>query len=310
MRFRLPSFLVPVLLLVLSLTLSACSVGESTATPFTQPQPVVQPTVISTIAPTAAAKLAPTTAVAAAQPVAPAKPKEYLPAYGCLPAITVTDTVVQACMDKPEPTQYDTLMVTTRMSKDGLPIAGAPVKTTWNYKTSRPECSAVSNADGIGFCQRNIGDATLGFRVVVEVQFDYNGQGHRGETSFTPARPGVPPPTATAVPPAPTAIPAVQPAAKAPAQAPAGVKFTSVRGGSPGGYASVSVQTAPGANCSISYTTPHGTDSRAAGLVDKQANGAGVVSWSWKIGTNTYAGTGEVDVTCNGASASASITIN
>src|SRR5205823_2990735 len=99
--------------------------------------------------------------------------------------------------------------------------------------------------------------ATLGFRVVVEVQYDFDGQGHRGETSFTPAKIGFPPPTATAVPKPPTPTP-IPPAAK---PAPAGVQFTSVRGGSPGGFASVTVQTAPNANCSITYITPHGTNS-------------------------------------------------
>ncbi len=307
MRRRLPSLLVPVLLLVLSLLLSACSVGGSTATPYAGALPLaVQPTAAATTAPTIAASPTVLPKVAAAQPTTAAKATEYLPAYGCLPAITVTDVVIQSCIDKPEPTQYDTLQITTRMSKDGLPIAGANIKTTWDYKTSRPECSAVSNAEGIGFCSRNIGSAILGFRVVVEVQYDYNGQGYRGETSFTTAKAGIAPPTATAIPVPPTPTP-LPPTAK-PAPAP-GVQFTSVQGGRPGAYASVSVQTASGASCSITYYTPKGTDSVAQGLVDKSANGAGVASWSWKIGTNTSPGTGRVNVNCNGASASTPITI-
>ncbi|OJV91590.1 MAG: hypothetical protein BGO39_20655 [Chloroflexi bacterium 54-19] len=303
MKLRLAYLLAPIFL-TLSLLLSACGVGDATSTPFVeQPAATVAPAPTATVTAPAAQKQP------AAVPAKPAQSKEYLPAYGCLPAITVTDVVVQACMDKPEPTQYETLQITTRMSKDGLPIAGAPIKTTWDYKTTRAECTTTSDSQGLGFCYRNIGAATLGFRVVVEVQYDYNGQGYRGETSFTTAHAGVAP-TAVPAPPTPTPLPpVVKTAAPKQAPAPAGVQFTSVQGGRPGAYASVTVQTAPGASCSISYTTPHGTDSTAAGLVNKNANGAGVASWSWKIGTNTYTGTGEVDVTCNGNSASASITI-
>jgi hypothetical protein len=207
MRYRLPTFLIPVLLLALSLSLAACGVGTSTSTSYVPAAPAVPATAIPTASPTAISTLTPT-----AVPTA-AKATKVLPAYGCLPTITILDTVVQACMDKPNPDQNDNLVVTTRMSMAGKPIAGAPVKTTWNYRTVRSECTTTSNTDGIGFCQRNIGDATLGYRVIVEVQYDYQGKGYRGETSFTPA--GVAPPAVAS---APTAIPAEPPLAPAPAK--------------------------------------------------------------------------------------------
>jgi micrococcal nuclease len=83
----------------------------------------------------------------------------------------------------------------------------------------------------------------------------------------------------------------------------------SVTGGSPGGYASVEVRTNPGADCSIRYVTPHGTISRAAGLVNQTADSDGNVSWTWKIGSHTEPGTGSVTVTCNGSSATTAISI-
>jgi hypothetical protein len=173
---RLSSLLVPVLLLVV--LLAAC--GDSTVTEgATQPAaatPTIKPTVKATVA---AATAIPTTAAAT-------KATEYLPAYGCLPAITIVDTVVQACMDKPGPNQNDTLQITTRMSMAGSAVVGAPIKTTWNLKSGKVECSMTSNAGGLGFCTRNIGSAEVGFRVVVEVQYDYKGVGYRAETSFTP----------------------------------------------------------------------------------------------------------------------------
>jgi len=87
------------------------------------------------------------------------------------------------------------------------------------------------------------------------------------------------------------------------------VQFTAVDGASPGRYASVSVQTSPNASCTIDYVTPHGTDSVAAGLVPKNADANGQISWVWLIGGRTYPGTGTVTVTCGGTSASASIDI-
>jgi hypothetical protein len=113
------------------------------------------------------------------------------------------------------------------------------------------------------------------------------------------------PPSATDTPIAPAATqPAAQPGANT-----SGVTFTSVTGAAPGGVARAAVQTSPGASCSISYVTPHGTNSTAQGLYPKTADGAGQVSWSWNIGTSTQPGTGTVSVTCNGVSASESITI-
>jgi len=103
-----------------------------------------------------------------------------------------------------------------------------------------------------------------------------------------------------------TCIGAAPVAAPAPS---AGVSFVSVVGTSPGRVASVTVQTAPGASCSIVYVTPRGTVSVAQGLSPKTADASGRVSWAWLIGTRTYSGTGSVTVTCNGVSASAGIGI-
>jgi hypothetical protein len=212
MRPRLSSLLAPVLFLVVSLSLVAC------ADPTTALQSQRAPTVQPTLGP-------PTTALQpqrapAVQPTLSPPPTEYLPPYGCLPAITIIDVVVQACMNNPNPAQYDTLMITTRMSVGGMPVAEAPVKTTWYHSTGRQECLTTSNSEGIGFCSRNIGNDTINFRVVVEVQYDYNGIGHRGETSFTPvgpavSNPGIPLPTTAPTAPA-RPVPTVAPPANSP----------------------------------------------------------------------------------------------
>jgi hypothetical protein len=88
------------------------------------------------------------------------------------------------------------------------------------------------------------------------------------------------------------------------------VTIVSVEGGIVGGPATLSAQAPPGASCSISYTTPAGTQSTAAGLVLKAADSSGQVSWAWTIGSSTRPGTGGVTVTCSpGGAATATIAI-
>jgi hypothetical protein len=86
--------------------------------------------------------------------------------------------------------------------------------------------------------------------------------------------------------------------------------FVTVQGASPGGSASVTIHAEPGATCcSIIYTTPAGTRSKASGLGSKTANAQGTVSWTWFIGPNTRSGTGKITVECNGKNASMDIVI-
>jgi len=77
-----------------------------------------------------------------------------------------------------------------------------------------------------------------------------------------------------------------------------------VVGAPPGGNASASVQTSPGASCSITYVTPSGAVSGAQGLEPKTADANGFASWTWKIGPSTKPGTGTVKVTCDCVTAS------
>ena len=88
-----------------------------------------------------------------------------------------------------------------------------------------------------------------------------------------------------------------------------GVRFTSVVGAAPGGVASATVETAPGASCSIVFLTPKGTKSEADGLVPQTASADGTASWNWSISAATNPGVGTVTVTCACAIESASIRI-
>lgn len=102
-----------------------------------------------------------------------------------------------------------------------------------------------------------------------------------------------------------TSVPIIQPTQPpvVDTQPPPAPAFTLINLTSPinaGQTASASIQTTPGANCFISYHTPSGTDSTAAGLGAITADGNGICSWSWEIGGNTNSGTGRVTISAGG----------
>lgn len=66
-----------------------------------------------------------------------------------------------------------------------------------------------------------------------------------------------------------------------------------------GGEASVTVKTKPYASGSIEVDYKSGP-SKAKGLGPKKANGQGVISWSWKVGSNTTPGTYNVIIRLGG----------
>jgi hypothetical protein len=61
--------------------------------------------------------------------------------------------------------------------------------------------------------------------------------------------------------------------------------------------ATLTVSTAPGANCSIVVHYNSGP-SRAKGLIPKLASSSGRVSWTWRVGSNTTPGRWPIIVTC------------
>jgi len=91
--------------------------------------------------------------------------------------------------------------------------------------------------------------------------------------------------------------------------APSAVSFLDVVGGRPGQSGTVVVQAAPGAHCTIDLVTSHGLVSAAPGLVAKDADASGHVSWTWPIGAGLDLGVGAVTVACDGASATTEIVI-
>ena len=75
-----------------------------------------------------------------------------------------------------------------------------------------------------------------------------------------------------------------------------------------GSNATLQAKTSANTSCSIEVDYMSGP-STAAGLVTKNSDGAGNVSWTWKVGANTTPGAWPITVTCGGGSAQTRITV-
>lgn len=76
----------------------------------------------------------------------------------------------------------------------------------------------------------------------------------------------------------------------------------------PGEYASVTVQTAPGASGTIEVDYESGP-SKSTSLVPQTADSQGYITWEWKVGTRTTLGTWLVIITVNGKSIQVSLNV-
>ena len=95
---------------------------------------------------------------------------------------------VQACawVSNNSPSRYSNVTVYARLIVGAEVISGAAVKTTWHYRSSKPTQDCTTEADGIGHCMRNIGGATGGTTVTVDVSATYKGKVYYARTRFTP----------------------------------------------------------------------------------------------------------------------------
>ena len=65
-------------------------------------------------------------------------------------------------------------------------ISGAGEHTVWHYRSTTPTEDCITGADGIGHCTRNIGGASSGYQVDVDVDITHGGSVYHAETWFTP----------------------------------------------------------------------------------------------------------------------------
>ena len=116
-----------------------------------------------------------------------------------------------------------------------------------------------------------------------------------------------PPPTAPATPsPSPSPTPSPTPL-RTPTPAPPPIAFLNapLSSVSQGQSVTLLVRTAPGTTCSIAVGYQP-----APGLNPATANGAGQVSWTWRVSRQTQPGTWPITVTCGGSTATTQIVLN
>lgn len=138
----------------------------ATTTPPVTQQPTTPPTT-------------PPTATTPASPVA-------VPAANCLPAVSQVTELVQACVSNANPEPNSNVTVYGRIIRGGKILSGVTMNTVWHYKTTDSSCDGVADSNGVASCTKNIGSATGGYTVNIDVIYNLSDRTIIGSTSFTP----------------------------------------------------------------------------------------------------------------------------
>lgn len=172
--------------------------GPPVDTPTATPTVTVMPTPTDTPTPTATATRTPTATLTPTATVTPTATPTSTPTR--TPTATATRTnptppsganvdcrtngAAQICawVSNGSPSQHANVTVYGRLYQGGSPVVSASMHTTWHYKTTTPTEDCTTGYDGIGSCTRNIGNASKGYRVWVDVTIS----GYYASTSFTP----------------------------------------------------------------------------------------------------------------------------
>ena len=91
-----------------------------------------------------------------------------------------------AWVSNAEPRQNSNVTVYGRLYFWGSPISNATMTTVWHYKSTDATEMCTTGTDGIGRCMRNVGRATVGYKVVVSVTIVHAGEKYDERTWFTP----------------------------------------------------------------------------------------------------------------------------
>jgi len=93
---------------------------------------------------------------------------------------------VTAWVSNDKPAERTEVTVSGKITLNGMGIPSVPMRATWYYKTTTPECTATTGNDGVASCTRNIGGATKNYTVKVVIIFTYQNQAYTATTGFTP----------------------------------------------------------------------------------------------------------------------------
>ena len=80
------------------------------------------------------------------------------------------------------PEQNSTVVVYGRYLINGAGQGGLGMMTYWHYKSTTPSCSGSTQTTGVASCARDIGRATHGYTVQVDIEIN----GRAVQTWFTP----------------------------------------------------------------------------------------------------------------------------
>lgn len=141
------------------------------------------PPTATQVPPTATAEVPPTET--SVPPTATQEPTAtQQPPTGANVVCTASGTTeLCAWVSEGTPAQNSDVTVYGRLYSNGSPVAGQPMTTTWNYRTTAPSCdTGATGGDGIASCTRDIGRASIGFRVDINVTLG----GLTATTFFTP----------------------------------------------------------------------------------------------------------------------------
>jgi hypothetical protein len=155
---------------------------EPTATTQASPSPRPLPTPAQAPSPSPTPTPSPTP-VPTPSPTPQSTPA---PAAAAILLVPAANVVVTASVSNDKPAQHSAVTVSAQLMNNGQPVADAPMTATWHYKSTAPTCTGQTGSDGVASCSRNIGGATKGYLVKITVVFNWNGEQHTAQTSFTP----------------------------------------------------------------------------------------------------------------------------
>ncbi len=126
--------------------------------------------------------------VALPSPTATAAPP---PPASAPPATAPAPVEAAARVSDPAPPRGSNLNVIMKLTRDNKPIAGVPVHIVAHYRTlderfPRDDGTVPTNENGEATVSFNVGDATVGHTVNVDVIAQVEGETIQAQTSFTP----------------------------------------------------------------------------------------------------------------------------
>jgi hypothetical protein len=87
--------------------------------------------------------------------------------FVCSPAGTATQLC--AWVTNGTPAQLTDVTVYGRYWVNGAGVAHQTMQTAWHYRSTSNSCGATTDENGVAHCFRNIGGATVGYRVNIDV---------------------------------------------------------------------------------------------------------------------------------------------